>query len=296
MRLGRCGSRVWACALACAVLLEVAQGFAPAPVLPPRPARAVSAVRMQADTTRPAAASGQQDDGANGVDPAYPYLFDGRLWFRPAIVRVPEEMPAGLAPISLFGYSIGGVVSLEYDASPVGPYREYVTMGALVTKRGAVGQWGSRLFVSTQPAEEVCQRVWGVPAEVAAIDFVEDGDALRVDAPPPLLKLPGAPSPSIAVSGWRSTRSSSDGGTRRGALPVLWTPTIKALWAPLIPFAATDSATALPLHKLRLSAKSLRVHMSLQTPSEMLGWPLPVGLSVDGVRIEIGPRLATESL
>ena len=66
MRLGRCGSRVWACALACAVLLEVAQGFAPAPVLPPRPARAVSAVRMQADTTRPAAASGQQDDGAKG--------------------------------------------------------------------------------------------------------------------------------------------------------------------------------------------------------------------------------------
>ena len=41
----------------------------------------------------------------------------------------------------------GGVVSLEYDASPVGPYREYVTMGSLVTKRGALGQWGSRLFV-----------------------------------------------------------------------------------------------------------------------------------------------------
>ena len=38
-------------------------------------------------------------------------------------------------------------MSLEYDASPVGPYREYVTMGTLVTKRGALGQWGSRLFV-----------------------------------------------------------------------------------------------------------------------------------------------------
>jgi len=38
-------------------------------------------------------------------------------------------------------------VSLEYDASPVGPYREYVTMGSLVTKRGALGQWGTRLFV-----------------------------------------------------------------------------------------------------------------------------------------------------
>lgn len=127
MRLGRCGSRAWACALACAVLLEVAQGFAPAPVLPPRPARAVSTVRMQADTTRPAAASGQQDDGANGVDPAYPYLFDGRLWFRPAIVRVPEEMPAGLAPISLFGYSIGrttGAVLIPDNPPPGDPKHE----------------------------------------------------------------------------------------------------------------------------------------------------------------------------
>ena len=41
----------------------------------------------------------------------------------------------------------GGVVSLEYDVSPVGPYREYVTMGSLVTKGGTLGQWGSRLFV-----------------------------------------------------------------------------------------------------------------------------------------------------
>jgi len=81
------------------------------------------------------------------VDSAYPYLFDGRLWFRPAIVRVPQNLPDGLSAVGLFGFSIGGVVSLEYDASPVGPYREYVTMGSLVTKRGALGQWGTRLFV-----------------------------------------------------------------------------------------------------------------------------------------------------
>lgn len=136
MRLGRCGSRVWACALACAVLLEVAQGFAPAPVLPPRPARAVSAVRMQADTTRPAAASGQQDDGANGVDPAYPYLFDGRLWFRPAIVRVPEEMPAGLAPISLFGYSIGRTTG-AYPITPPRVTRSTSCCGVARREKGA---------------------------------------------------------------------------------------------------------------------------------------------------------------
>ena len=64
----------------------------------------VSGVRMQADRRQ---AVGEQQNGANGVDPAYPYLFDGRLWFRPAIVRVPDLLPAGVAPISLFGYSLG---------------------------------------------------------------------------------------------------------------------------------------------------------------------------------------------
>lgn len=105
-----------------------------------------------------------EKDGTNGVDEAYPYLFEGRLWFRPAIVRVPEQLPPSVQSINLFGYSIGGVVSLEYDESPVGPYYEYVTMGSLVYKRGFLGQWGSRLFVSTQPAEEVCRRIWEVPA------------------------------------------------------------------------------------------------------------------------------------
>jgi len=100
-----------ACALACAALLEIAQGFAPPAPLPSiRRPRActrdlVSGVRMQADSRQ--ASASEQQNGANGVDPAYPYLFDGRLWFRPAIVRVPENLPAGVAPISLFGYSLG---------------------------------------------------------------------------------------------------------------------------------------------------------------------------------------------
>jgi hypothetical protein len=59
---------------------------------------------MQADRRQ---AASEKQNGANGVDPAYPYLFDGRLWFRPAIVRVPHTLPAGVAPISLFGYSLG---------------------------------------------------------------------------------------------------------------------------------------------------------------------------------------------
>ena len=223
----------------------------------------------------------------NGVSERFPWRFDGRLWFRPAFVRAPDPtaLPAGVRVLSLFGWTLGGNVCLEYDESPVGPYVEYVTMGALVSKRGAVGQWGSRLFVSTDPAEEVCRRVWDVPAEVARISFEETGDSLQVDAPPALASLDGAPE-TIRVSGWATTRSShGEDANRVGGVPVLWTPSIKALWAPLVPLPADGEG--LPLHDLRLSASSLRLQVCAQSPSDLLGVPLPVGLSVDGLRIEI---------
>ena len=223
---------------------------------------------------------------------------DGRLWFRPALVRAPDAsaLPPGVSTVSLLGWTVGGVVALEYDESPVGAYREYVTMGALVTKRGALGQWGSRLYVSSEPAEAICKEVWGVPAEVADIQFDEAGDSLRVELPP----VPSAPSRSsaIRVGGWQTTRSSASGAPRRGGLPVLWTPQIKALWAPLVPLpeqtvdgdgdGADTAPRTLALHQLRLSARGLRLHWCGQQPSDELGTPLPVGLSVDGVLIEIG--------
>ena len=81
--------------------------------------------------------------------------------------------------------AIGGNVCLQYDESPVGPYVEYVTMGSLVEKRGALGQWGSRLFVSTQPADEV----WHVLDDVGGVDPVEyhvGPHELTVGAKPPM--------------------------------------------------------------------------------------------------------------
>ena len=202
-------------------------------------------------------------------------------------VRLPVAPPPGdVRLLSLFGWTLGGSVCLEYDESPVGPYVEYVTMGSLVLKRGAVGQWGSRLFVSTQPAEEVCRRTWNVPAEVAAISFDEAGDALGVAAAPALTARDGAEE-TIRVSGWAATRSGGSSADAVGNLPVLWTPSIKALWAPLVPLPRGADATSLPLHRLRLSASSLRLQLCGQAPSDELGVPLPIGLSVDGLRIEI---------
>ena len=203
-----------------------------------------------------------------------------------AQVKLPSTPPPGRVNfLALFGWTLGGSVCLEYDESPVGPYVEYVTMGALVSKRGAVGQWGSRLFVSNQVAEEVCQRVWDVPAEIADISFDEPGGALSVAEAP--ARVGGGSSPeSIRVSGWAETRTGGDG--RTPGLPVLWTPSIKALWAPLrLPLPRSDDDAGLPLHRLRLSVSSARLHLCAQAPSEALGVPLPFGLSVDGLRIEI---------
>ena len=71
----------------------------------------------------------------------YPWSFDGRLWFRPALVKTPEgPLPGDVRPLGVFGWTLGGVVYLEYDESPVGPYVEYVTMGSLVEKRGALDE------------------------------------------------------------------------------------------------------------------------------------------------------------
>ena len=64
----------------------------------------------------------------NGLDPEYPWRFEGRFIFRPSLVRTDSGLDGNGGPpsatlLSLFGYSLGGSVILEYDISPVGPYR-----------------------------------------------------------------------------------------------------------------------------------------------------------------------------
>lgn len=249
--------------------------------------RASSALRA-APAVAMAAAPVQSEE--NGIDSNYPYRFDGRLWFNPALVRCDSiDPPAeGVQLINLFGWTLGGTVCLQYDESPVGPYVEYVTMGALVAKRGAVGQWGSRLFVSTQPAEEVCRRVWDVPAEVADLTFEDEGDGWGLSVSSAPARVASSATETIRVRGWANTRSGGTADESFGGLPVLWTPSIKALWAPIrVPLPFGDGDAKLPLHDLRLSVASARLHLTGQRPSDGLGVPLPIGLSVDGLRIEI---------
>eukprot|EP00980_Cylindrotheca_fusiformis_P005726 scaffold1194_cov127-Cylindrotheca_fusiformis.AAC.3 len=238
----------------------------------------------------------KQTSFENGVDSDYPWAFSGRLWFRPALVRVPSgpddpRPPASVTIINLFGWTIGGNVALEYDDSPVGPYREYVTMGATVYKRGSFGQWGSKLFVNTKAAEEVCQKTWRIPAVLANIVFSEDlSSTLKVENPPSTLKQQVQ---NIEVTGWKNTRILKDTEdtskrTPSSGLPVIWTPSIKALWMPFIflPSSKNDNSQ-LPVHRLRLSASAIRLKLCGQQPSDSLGIPIPIGLAIDNVLIEI---------
>ncbi|KAL7537835.1 hypothetical protein ACHAXR_008108 [Thalassiosira sp. AJA248-18] len=254
----------------------------------------------------------------NGLDSDYPWRFEGRFIFRPSLVRVSNEIqPPSANLLSIFGYSLGGSVVLEYDVSPVGPYREYVTMGGVVglgkvntgdgddgsstEKRSlGIGQWGTNLYVSTQVAEDVCKLVWGVPAQVADIEFVESGDVIA-DGPDEEIGNRGGR--KFSIEGWGNTRVLDiDESTKRyGNIPIFWTPTIKALWAPLLLpglGGGVSEEKLLPLHKLRLSASAIRLQRSQRIQSQTsldIEGEVPLGLALvaDNVLIEIGERITS---
>jgi len=244
-----------------------------------------------------------------------------RLCFLPSLVRIPSASssatsssnlppspPPSVSIINLFGWTLGGTVALEYDDSPVGPYREYVTMGALVSKRGAVGQWGSRLYVSTKEAADVCRDTWNVPAQLANIEFTVPEKGFSSSSSSKSLSVESAPDSTIedevqtiVVEGWENTKvlernNGTSKGNRVGRLPVLWTPSIKALWAPFVLLPPNNNGSsdsddnALPLHRLRLSASALRLSLCGTKPSDALGIPIGVGLVIDDVLIEIARK------
>merc|ERR1711966_116416 len=111
----------------------------------------------------------------------------------------------------------------------------------------------------------------------------------------------------IHVSGWKDTRilptsnstsnststsTSTSTCTRypSGGIPVFWTPTIKALWAPFLPLPDFSMKAPLPLHHLRLSASAAKLCFCGQDASDEWGIPLGIGLVVDRVLIEISGR------
>ena len=62
-----------------------------------------------------------QAPGSNSADISYPWKFNGRLWFRPAIVKAPDSdaLPDGVTCLSLGGYTVGGSIALQCAAQPL---------------------------------------------------------------------------------------------------------------------------------------------------------------------------------
>ena len=208
------------------------------------------------------------------------WRFEGRFVYAPAIVKAPKDLPEGVDALSIFGWTLGGYVVLEYDTSPADTYFEVVDMGCLCAKNGALGQWGRQLFVSTQPAKDACVENWRVPATLTRVDVDQDG-------PTSLTRQTSG----FEVQGWRRVSLGSNG--RRIATPVLWTPEITALWAPLR-LPADTRRKSLRLHDLSISATSLGlVPFHLQnrdSEASASGFrPLGFALAADGLRIDIAP-------
>jgi len=217
------------------------------------------------------------------------WQFEGRLIFAPAFVRAPSEMPEGLSSVSFFGLTVGGYVVLEYDASPADRYFEVVEMGSLCFKNGAFGQWGRELFVSTAPAQEACVEIWSVPASLADVDTSEEES----------LGLGVLEEKSFRIDGWRAAFAEEPKGPRL-TTPILWTPEITTLWAPLRLSQNPQPTFPRRLHDLRVSATSiglkpfeLRRH---KKNDDDIIWPLPLALCVDGLRIEIAKQKDGENL
>lgn len=209
---------------------------------------------------------------------------------------------------------MGGVVGLgKVDVGGSGGSDDGALPPAVVVERTlGIGQWGTDLYVSTQVAEDVCRVVWGVPAQVADIEFVEEGSVLA-DGPDDNEKENNRKKKKkFTLSGWGNARVLNNGSEgedesaaakRYGNIPILWTPTIKALWAPfLFPGGSGLTRTTetgsllLPLHKLRLSASALRIKRCERIRTETTAAdeiPLGLALVVDNVLIEIGERVTS---
>eukprot|EP00435_Cladocopium_sp_Y103_P045165 s2058_g12.t3 len=256
----------------------------------PRRAHAISGASGAAVFAGLAVASRSRARVLKSQEDDVQWVFTGRAWFRPAIQQV-KNQPKEVSFVSLLGWSLGGLVCLEYDDSPCGAYREVVDMGSVVVRGGAIGQWGSRLCVSSQEAEDLCRAVWGVPAECRSITFDKGtgtSEGLRCSTSHDAVK----------VTGWEALRLREAEDTSGltfsipGRLPIWWTPTIKSLWLPL---RLGENEDGLKLHRIFLSAEKLSLQWHWpgdDTPNtgDAEGVPLPLSILADGLKVEICPE------
>ena len=119
--------------------------------------------------------------------------------------------------------------------------------------------------------------VWRVPAGTRSLNYVEAGDTLTVEGDDASTKIDGwsRVKGGLRLFDWRSP-----------ALPVLWTPQIKALWAPVKLPSSRD--VDLDVHVLGLSATSIALRR-FRDERDVDRIPLGFCVAADGLRIDIAP-------
>lgn len=231
--------------------------------------------------------------GSNTPDAQYPWCFTGRAIYRPALVRLDDSsVPSGLFVFNVGGWTLGGYVALEYDESPVGPYREFVTLGGLAcsvhSRKLMMGQYGTSLCVNKISAKRICEQIWEIPAELASIEFVAEGERPEITI---LETTPSKPNKRFRVQGWKNLQHRSSERNFRDLL-LLWTPRIKSIWTQIF-FGFTDTdMQKRPLHQLRLSGNAALLWSGWKQSSRS-EVTLGIDLVIRNILIEISPSLKT---
>lgn len=223
-------------------------------------------------------------------DMEYPWKFTGRCIFRAALVRLEEsKIPEQVFVPNLFGWTVGGTVVLEYDESPVGPYHEFVKLGGVGLQLHPigglmVGQYGANLYVDKPKAQVLCESVWNLKAEPAVIKLVgdeaEEGERISIQE---------SEENAFEVSGWG--RLVGQSGIDFSQLSLLWTPSIKAIWASIPPILknSNNDESSLPLHRLRLSGSARLDWCNEKSTDSRI--PIGFDICVDQLLIEISQQL-----
>lgn len=218
----------------------------------------------------------------------YVSTFKGRAMLRPCFQRVvaSSASTSSFNTLSLFGWTIGGRVALQYDESPAADglaYNEFVTLGYLGICKHGIGQVGTALYVNETRAVELCDSVWDLGAKFARIELREEGSTLSIQE--------NQSNRIFQVNGW-STLRTDDPSDRNVRLNLLWTPTITGIWARLLPWLPFPKTGDLPLHRLRVSGNA-KIQFSGELESEHQDGLIPLGVDIllQNALIEISPRI-----
>jgi hypothetical protein len=236
----------------------------------------------------------------------YEWTFKGRAMLRPCLQRIEEKNLETTSTaskhydtISLFGWTLGGLVALQYDVSPAAngelAYNEFVALGCLGICEHGIGQVGTALYVNETGAVELCESVWDLDAQLARIELQEEGIGSSV-----LDIQEDQRNRSFQLRGWSNLRH-GDVLDRNVQLNLFWTPTITGIWLKLLPWwpFRNTAGRGLPVHRLRVSGNAkLQLAGALessepikQSSKGVTIIPLGVDIILQNALIEISSRI-----